>query len=885
MKGACQLGYMENFEEGSKIAITTREERVVDDRSKANKIVFKGLKEWMACFGSRKNYGEGSNTVTTAPDETVADDRDKANKIVLKQNRQKEYWLPCFGCMDNCGKDGNIVMTASEEALEDDRVKQKKNILEDQKEDDFLSFFSRCAFGYEDPQKYPELQIIAKGIATKLKGSPLAAKAVGGLLQTKFTNEQWTKFLHELPELEEDLTDIMPALSLCYQFLPPPLKWCFAYCSMFPKGYPFNVDNIVNIWISQGFIQPTDSNKIVEDVGREYFDHLVSMSFFELPNYTRSYWKSSYHVMHDLFLDLAKSVVGASECSSYKNKRCFDQTTSHLYIQSWCEHDDVHQWKYFRSVIVNTIHAINFGVLMRIRVLDLSYSCMTELPDCIGDCIYLRYLDLAGNSLHKLPDSLCKLYHLQFLVVPDMCRRLPRRVNSLIKLRYLNASNEAVTRIAGIGSLTSLQELKEFDVKVTKGHDIGQLKELRELRGQLCIRNLGTVKRKEEVIEANLSGKTRIEKLQLKWQRRKAVKVWVDVDEVLECLEPPPNLKELEIHWFGGCRTPSWLEKQSLTLLQSIHLKGCKRWQQLPPLGYLPVLQFLGIDSMDATIDGGDGSVEIFPTLRELWLADASIFLDGISFEDQSRKFFHQLRKLSAVNCKTVKGLPPLSLFSSLEELEIKMCPDLENELPLCLKDLNKLKTLKISTPNLTCFPDEMMQHLKHLEIDTCQNLVSWLVEDKEDALHSSLSSLSVINSPLPTGSILLTSLRELKIDRCSKIRVFTKEQKDWFAYLTSLRNLCITNCMNLVALPPNLHQLGSLEKLTISGCRGLKSLPSDLPNSLRVLEIWNCNQGFTFQYLGQEAPEWIKSIPYKSIAYRKFENVNKDCSLEKVRN
>lgn len=116
-----------------------------------------------------------------------------------------------------------------------------------------------------------------------------------------------------------------PLMTLChlrdlsYQYLPSHLQWCFAYCSAFPRGYPFDVDKLVNIWIAQGLIQSKNMNKRLEDVGRDHLRDLVSRSYFEIPNYAKSYWQRRYHAMHDLLHELAASVC-LDECLIYKGK-------------------------------------------------------------------------------------------------------------------------------------------------------------------------------------------------------------------------------------------------------------------------------------------------------------------------------------------------------------------------------------------------------------------------------------------------------------------------------------------------------------------------------------------------------------------------------------
>lgn len=97
----------------------------------------------------------------------------------------------------------------------------------------------------------------------------------------------------------------------------------------------------------------------------------------------------------------------------------------HLSVSHWAGLNCLSEWDRLRTLMVNSMHRIDLGAPRSIRVLDLSYSYMRQLPDAISHLIHLRYLDLYGNNLYSLPESLCRLYHLQALIVPDACHRLP----------------------------------------------------------------------------------------------------------------------------------------------------------------------------------------------------------------------------------------------------------------------------------------------------------------------------------------------------------------------------------------------------------------------------------------------------------------------------
>ncbi|KAM3399139.1 hypothetical protein P3S68_002655 [Capsicum galapagoense] len=116
--------------------------------------------------------------------------------------------------------------------------------------DDSWSLFKRYAFENMDPMEHPELVKVAKQIAAKCKGLPLALKTLAGMLRSESDVERWRRILRsEIWDLPNN--DILPALMLSYNELPPHLKPCFSYCAIFPKDYPFRKEQVIHLWMSR----------------------------------------------------------------------------------------------------------------------------------------------------------------------------------------------------------------------------------------------------------------------------------------------------------------------------------------------------------------------------------------------------------------------------------------------------------------------------------------------------------------------------------------------------------------------------------------------------------------------------------------------------------
>ncbi|KAF7044966.1 hypothetical protein CFC21_054122 [Triticum aestivum] len=144
----------------------------------------------------------------------------------------------------------------------------------------FWNFFKLCAFGSESSHD-PDLELIGRKIVSKLKGSPLAAKTLGRMSRSDLSTSHWNNILDsELWELEQDSTEIVPALRLSYMYLPFHLKRCFSFCAVYPKDKEFEKGSLAEIWAAEGFVKRLGVIP-VQDIGCQYFNELLNRSFFQ----------------------------------------------------------------------------------------------------------------------------------------------------------------------------------------------------------------------------------------------------------------------------------------------------------------------------------------------------------------------------------------------------------------------------------------------------------------------------------------------------------------------------------------------------------------------------------------------------------------------------
>ncbi|KAK9178246.1 hypothetical protein WN943_027436 [Citrus x changshan-huyou] len=364
-----------------------------------------------------------------------------------------------------------------------------------------LSLFMKCAFK-EGQHKNPNLVKIGEEIVKKSGGIPLAVRTLGSLLYGS-TDEHYWEYVrdNEIWKLEQKENDILPALKLSYDQLPPHLKQCFAYCSIFPKDYDFDSVLLIRFWMAHGLLQSPNENEEPENIGMRYLNELLSRSFFQdfsngmLPEGFEIFFFKMHDLMHDLAQLVAKGefLIVGSDCQSIPKRVC------HLsFVGANTSRNDfssllsdlrrartilfpINDEKTNQSILTSCISKSQF-----LRVIDLSETAIEVLSREIGNLKHLRYLDLSDNDkIKKLPNSICELHSLQTLSLGG-CRELeelPKDIRYLVSLRMFMVSTKQKSLLeSGIGCLSSLRFLMISDCENLEYlfDDIDQLCVLRQ---------------------------------------------------------------------------------------------------------------------------------------------------------------------------------------------------------------------------------------------------------------------------------------------------------------------------------------------------------------------------------------------------------------------
>ncbi|KAJ8760172.1 hypothetical protein K2173_011028 [Erythroxylum novogranatense] len=786
--------------------------------------------------------------------------KDKMFLLVLDDvwNDNYEHWDILLKPLKVGAKGSKIIITTRLQRVASVMEVVQTHRLKKLLDEECWLLFSKHAFDGRSSSAYPNLEEIGREIAKKCNGLPLAAKSLGGLLRFKRKPEEWERVLkNDIWNLSKD--NILPALRLSYHFLPPPLKQCFAYCAIFHKGYVFKKEELVHLWMGEGFLGQPGFSMEREVIGEEYFDDLVSRSFFN-PNggdYRQGF------IMHDLINDLARSMAGEfcfrfddddDLCNVTPRTRHLSYILRNSLLSS--NFEGITSAPLLRTFLPSAYHKIDEKVicdilpkLEHLRVLSLfRYRSMSKLHDSIGNLKYLRYLNLSETSIQILPESLCSLYLLEILLL-ERCSELvelPLNLGNLVNLCLLDIRSTSLRKMPPqMGKLRKLQKLSDFVIGKESGSGIQELGNLQQLRGGLVIRNLQNVMDVAEVLRANIKGKMQLKELGLVWKGE--VDDSLHARHLLEQLEPHENVETLSISGYGGTRFPDWIDGQSPLLgVVTLKLDGCRHCCQLPPLGQLVYLKNLSIADFPGIVTIGPefygrctSMKKPFQCLQILRFENIPQWQEWIVCGNEEEAF-HLLTELYIINCPELKHTLPKHL-PLLTTLQIRGCEKLEASLPrvpnileMGLRD--DLHGLSLENGNCLLiyrFHSPLVERIKQLSCGLFSTLQDVSIGDCDSLKCFPLESFS--------------NLMHLCIEDCPNFETTCGNN-------VSLISLRITRCLNLKSLPNLGLRTPHLQRLRLVYCSNLESLAERMhslqsfseggfPSKLQSLEIVGCSK------------------------------------------
>ncbi|RVW88087.1 putative disease resistance RPP13-like protein 1 [Vitis vinifera] len=578
---------------------------------------------------------------------------------------------------------------------------------------------------------------------------------------------------------------------LSYQHLSPPVKRCFAYCSIFPKDYEFDKEKLILLWMAEGLLHSGQSNRRMEEVGvflnclqkmrklinLRYLDISGSNSLKEMPNDIDQLkslqklpnfivagesgfrfgelWKLS-DIRGKLEISKMENVVGVEDAlqAHMKDKKYLDELSlnwSHYglgIILAW-------RWIIFKSRVPS---AFKLWELLNIAATG-QLPCLEHIKISEMSGVVRVGSEFYGILLPRCipPSHPCTLYHLKICPIG--------------RNGYVVEADMGIPSSPGL-SIIERQTCGFFTASQTSEieiSDVSQLKQLPVVPHSLYIRKCPEQSWFTHYIEITID-------LRLFQSGPSSTELFRCHHPILEIYQSMAGLEELCISILEG----------DPTSLSNLKIMGA----------LICIHPTAALDSM---------CHEICNCSNLKLLAHTHSSLQKLSLEDCPELLLHR------------EGLP-----SNLRELEIWTCNQLTPQLDWDLQRLTSLTHFRIygGCEGVELFPKECLlpSSLTHLSIGNLPNL-------------KSLDS---------RGLQQLTSLLQLHIGNCPELQFSTGSV---LQRLISLKELRIWSCRRLQSLTEaGLHHLTTLETLRISGCPKVQYLTKErLPDSLSYLFVYDC--------------------------------------------
>ncbi|TYI31359.1 hypothetical protein ES332_A05G446100v1 [Gossypium tomentosum] len=642
------------------------------------------------------------------------------------------------------------------------------------------------------------LEPIGKEIAKQCQGVPLVANVIGGLMsKIELSPRAWLEIQRSgVWGSPESVLKVERVLKLSFDRLSSPsLKKCFAYSAMFPKDYCFKKEELIQLWMAEGFLGTS-----------------MAMVDNEI----------------DLFKKLSKSF-------KFKRLRVLKLVgTSYIF-----EFPDF------------------LGELKHLRYLDISGTRIRALPKSSTKLYHLQTLRLLGSVILTFPDVLENLISLKHLYF-DTQDVQPDNIGNLTCFQTLPVFYVGLERGHSIKELGSLNELRgELEIRRlqcvrNKQEANGANLHLKEKLCKLIFDFKWSSSYNSEEVMEGLQPHSKLQSLTVNGYGGNSFPSWMLrpvgdsglflLNNLLElelfrchnCESLPPlgqlqnlqflNLRNLrEVKGMGSefyCN--KGIDDMNKTImfpcLEELNIWSCPNLSSIPELKGFSSLQNLSIESCAEleviSITGGCSSLE---KLSILFCKKLSKIGDGLSS-------CTCLKELGLYGCPNLSSIPELKEFSSLQNLSIGRCNELE-VIPITggrssIEKLNihlceKLSKIGDGLSTSTC--------LKELDLYGCPNL-------------SSIPELKGFSS-----------LQNLSIGRCNELEVFPMT-----GGCSSLEKLNIHLCEKLSKIGDGLSTSTCLKELDLYGCPNLSSIPELKGfSSLQSLSIERCNELEVFPITG----------------------------------
>ncbi|KAG5255047.1 disease resistance protein [Salix suchowensis] len=291
------------------------------------------------------------------------------------------YWITKVGIPIGARECKLILTTRSSDVCK--RMGCLENVvkLEPLSKDEAWSLFAKELGNYDI-----NVEPLAKLLASECAGLPLGIKTLARSMRGVEDAYVWSKVLEEWEESKPGQSsmelEVFRMLKFSYIHLnDSSLQQCLLYCALIPEDLKVNRNDLIESLIVERIIEATGSRQSQFDKGHSMLNKLEGACLLE-SFITEDY---RYVKMHDLIRDMALQIMSQEPWMKLEIPSNISQSCPKLATLLLCRN-------YKLELITDTF----LKQLCELKVLDLSFTAIQELPGSISSLVCLAALLLRG---------------------------------------------------------------------------------------------------------------------------------------------------------------------------------------------------------------------------------------------------------------------------------------------------------------------------------------------------------------------------------------------------------------------------------------------------------------------------------------------------------
>lgn len=567
----------------------------------------------------------------------------------------------------------------------------------------FLSKLSNEAFAAVGSHKVVRDQ--ARKIFLSCGGLPLALNVIGTAVAGLEGPREWTSAANDISMLNnEDVDEMFYRLKYSYDRLKPTQQQCFLYCTLFPEYGSISKEPLVDYWLAEGLLL-NDRQK-----GDQIIQNLISACLLQTSSSLSSKVKMHHVIRHmgiwlvnktdqKFLVQAGMALDNAPPAEEWKKATRISIMSNDIKELSFSpECESLTTLLVQNNPNLNKLSSGFFKFMPSLKVLDLSHTAITTLPEC-ETLVALQHLNLSHTRIRILPERLWllkELRHLDLSVTAELEDTL-NNCSKLLNLRVLNLfrSHYGISDVNDL-NLDSLKALMILGItiyaedvlkKLNKTSPLAKstyrlnLKYCRKMHS-LKISDLNHLVHLEELyVESCYNLSTLVADSELTTSGLELLILTLSVLPVLEnvIVAPTPHhfqhIRKLVIWSCPKLKDITWVLK--LEMLERLVITHCD--------GLLKIVEEDSGDEAETTIMLSHLSEE----QEDKWIDDGQ---SASKSDDNAHAELLNLRSIVLTDVKSLRSICKPRNFPSLETIRVEDCPNLRS-IPLSsMYNYGKLK-------------------------------------------------------------------------------------------------------------------------------------------------------------------------------------------------